>query len=52
MTDAELPADDAWPDPGGRHLDNLEPDMVGQRPTVDENAPQLVHAALSCNIIA
>jgi hypothetical protein len=52
MADAELPADDAWPDPGRGHLDNLEPDVVGQRPAVDENAAQLIHAALACNIEA
>ena len=45
---AELAADHAGPDPGGRHLDDLEADVVGQRPPVDENAAQLVDTTLAC----
>ena len=47
MTDAQLTRDDARPDPGGRHLDDLQPDVVGQRPPVDEDPAQLVDAALT-----
>ena len=48
MADAQLARDDAGPHPGRRHLDDLEADVVGQRPTVDEHAAQLVHASLPC----
>ena len=47
VADAQLPRDDARPDAGGRHLDDLQPDVVGQRPAVDEDAAQLVDAALT-----
>jgi hypothetical protein len=48
VADAQLAADDAGADAGGRHLDDLEPDVVGQRPPVDENAAQLVDPTLAC----
>ena len=47
--DPELPGDDAGPDPGGRHLDDLEPDVVWERSAIDEHAPQLVDATLTWN---
>jgi len=50
VADPQLPADDTGPDPGCRHLDDLEPDVVGQRPPVDEHAAQLVDPPLACNI--
>ena len=43
----ELPGDDAGPDPGRRHLDDLESDVVGERPAIDEHAPQLVDSTLT-----
>ena len=48
MADAQLARDDAGPHAGRRHLDDLEADVVGQRPAVDEHAAQLVHAPLPC----
>lgn len=45
---AELPRDHAGAHARRRHLHDLEADVVGQRPPVDEHAAQLVHAALSC----
>ena len=47
MADPQLTADDTWSHAGRRHLDNLEPDVVGQRPPVDEDAAELVDAALA-----
>ena len=44
---SELPADDAGPHPGGRHLDDLEADVVRERPAVDEDSPQLIDPPLS-----
>ena len=46
VADPELPADDAGPHPGGRHLDDLQPDVIGKGPAVDENSPQLINPAL------
>ena len=48
VADPELPADDAGSHPGGRHLDDLEADVVGQRPPIDEHPAQLVDAPLAC----
>ena len=50
MADPELARDDAGADAGGGHLDDLEADVVGQRPAVDEHAAQLVDAALACEV--
>ena len=47
MADPQLAADDARSYAGRRHLDDLEPDVVGQRPPVDEDAAELVDAALA-----
>ncbi len=47
MTDPQLPRDDAGSDSGGRHLDDLQADVVGQRSAVDEDAAQLVNSALA-----
>ena len=46
MADPELPADDAGPHPGSRHLDDLQPDVIGERAAVDKNSPQLIDPAL------
>ena len=43
----ELPGDDAGPDPGRRHLDDLEPDVIWKRPAIDKNSPQLVNTTLT-----
>ena len=48
MADPQLSGDDARPDAGRRHLDDLEADVVGQGATVDEHPAQLVHPALAC----
>ena len=50
MGDAELARDDAGPHARSGHLDDLEADVVGQRPAVDEHAAQLVDAALACEV--
>ena len=47
MRHPELPGDDAGPDPGRRHLDDLEPDVVGQGASVDVDSPQLIYTALA-----
>ncbi len=47
MADAKLPRNDARPNSGRGHLDDLEPDVVGQRPSVDEDAAKLVDSALT-----
>ena len=46
VANPELPADDAGPHPGGRHLDDLEADVVRERPAVDEDSPQLIDPPL------
>ena len=45
--DAQLARDDARPHARRRQLDDLQPDVVGQRAAVDEHAAQLVDAALT-----
>ncbi len=52
MADPELAADDTGPDPGRRHLDDLQSNMVGQRPAVDEDPAQLVDPALALKGVA
>ena len=47
MTDAKLTRNDARPNSGRGHLDDLESDVIGKRPAVDEDASQLVDAALT-----
>lgn len=46
--DAKLPRDDARTHARRRHLHDLEADVVGQWTAVDEYAPKLVHATLTC----
>ena len=46
VADPELPADDAGPHAGGRHLDDLQPDVIRERPAVDKDSPQLINPAL------
>ena len=48
VADAQLPGDDAGANAGGGHLDDLEADVVGQRPPIDEHPAQLVDAPLAC----
>ena len=43
----ELPGDDAGPDPGRGHLDDLEPDVIGKRSAIDKHATQLVDTTLA-----
>ena len=52
MADPELPADHTWPDTRRGHLDNLQPDVVGQGPAVDEDPAQLVDPALTLERVA
>ena len=47
VADPELPGDVARPHSVVRQLDDPLPDDVGQRPPVDEDATQLVHAAVT-----
>ena len=47
VADTELPGDHTGPDAGSGHLDNLEPDVVGQGAAVDEEAAELVDTALT-----
>ena len=46
----ELSADVARSDPKLGQLHNPQPDMVGQRPAVDENSPQLVDLAVRVDV--
>ena len=52
MADPQLPADDTRPDPRRRHLYDLEPDVVGQGASIDEDPAQLVDPALALEGIA
>lgn len=44
---AQLAGDDARPDPVVRHLHDLVPNVVGERPAVDEDAAKLVDPTLA-----
>ena len=46
VADPELPADDAGPHPGRRHLDDLQSDVIREGAAVDKNSPQLINPAL------
>ena len=46
VADPELPADDAGPHPGRRHLDDLQSDVIWERTAVDKDSPQLINPAL------
>ena len=46
MADPELPADDAGPHPGGRHLNDLQSDVIWEGAAVDKDSPQLINPAL------
>ncbi len=52
MADPQLSTDHTRPDPRRRHLYNLEPDMVGQGPPVDEDPAQLVDPTLALEGVA
>ena len=52
MADPQLPADHTRSHPGRRHLDNLQPHVVWQRPPVDEHAAHLVDPALPLERVA
>ena len=47
VTDAKLTRNDARSNSGRGHFDDLESDVIGKRPAVDEDASQLVDAALT-----
>lgn len=47
MGHAQLAGDDAGPDPVVRHLHDLVPDVVGERPAVDEDPAELVDPTLT-----
>ena len=49
MGNPELARNDAGSHAGRCHLDDFQPDVVGQRAAVDEHATQLVHSTLTCN---
>ena len=49
MRDPELSWDVAGSDPVVGQLDDPLPDDVGKRSTVDEDAPQLIHTAVTYN---
>ncbi len=46
--DAQLSRDDARTDSGCRQFDDLQADVVGQRPAVDKDTAQLINTALTC----
>ena len=48
MRHPQVAADDARPEALGGQLDDLEPDVVGQGPPIDEHPAQLVDPALAC----
>ena len=50
VRDAQRPADDARTRTLRRHLYDLQPDVVRQRATIDEDAAQLVDPALACHV--
>ena len=52
VADPQLPADHARSHPGRRHLDNLQPHVVWQRPPVDEHSTHLVDSALTLKRVA
>jgi hypothetical protein len=47
VADPELPGDHAGPHTRCSHLDDLEANMVGERPAIYKDAAQLVHPALA-----
>ena len=47
MADPELSTDDTRPHSRRSHLNDLQPDVVGQGAAVDEDPAQLVHSALA-----
>ena len=47
MADSQLPADHTGSHPGCRHLDDLEPDVVGEGAPVDEHPAQLIDPTLA-----
>jgi len=52
MADPQLAADHTGPDPRRRHLYDLQPDVVGQGASIDEDPAQLVDPALALEGIA
>lgn len=46
---SQLPGYDAWPDPGCCKLHDLQPYVIWQWTSIDENTAELVHTPLSCN---
>ena len=51
MADPQLPADDTGPHPRRGHLDDPQPDLVGQGSPVDKDPAQLVDPALALELI-
>jgi len=49
VRDPELPGDVAGPDPVVSELDDPLPDDVGKRSAVDEDAAELIDAAVTCD---
>ena len=47
VADPQLSADHTGSHPGRRHLDDLEPDVVGEGAPVDKHPAQLVHTTLA-----
>ncbi len=47
MTDSKLSRDDTGPDTRSGHLNDLEADVVRQRPAIDEHTAKLIHSALT-----
>ncbi len=52
MADPQLAADDTGPHPRRRHLYDLQPDMVGQGASIDEDPTQLINSSLALEGIA
>ena len=44
---SELSADDTRTDASCGHLDDLQPNVVGKRPAIDEHTSELVHPSLA-----
>lgn len=47
--DAQLAGNHTGTNSTGRHFHDLQANVIGQRATVDEDAPELVDATLSCD---
>ena len=52
MADPQLSADDTGPHPRCSHLDDLQPDVVGQWTPIDKHPAQLIDPALTLEGVA